>query len=54
MDAPLVDFMYPVFTRMPGEVTLGDSGAPCLSSAVISFCWLIGVDDNTECMNVRG
>ena len=25
-DVPLVEFMYLVFTRMPGEVTMGDSG----------------------------
>ena len=43
-DVPLVEFMYPVFTRTPGGVTVGDSGfcccAPCLSSAVISLCKL--------------
>ena len=41
-DVPLADFMYLVFTCMPGGVALGDSGlccrVPCLSSAVISFC----------------
>ena len=33
-DVPLVEFMYPVFTRMPGGITVGDSGlfcVPCLS-----------------------
>ena len=38
-DVPLVVFIYLVFTCMPGEVTVGDSGlycrVPCLSSAVI-------------------
>ena len=44
-DVPLVEFMYFVFTCMPGGVTVGDSGlccfVPCLSSAVISLCLLI-------------
>ena len=39
-DVPLVEFMYLVFTRMLGGVTVGDSGlccrVPCLSSAFIS------------------
>ena len=43
-DVPLVEFMYLVFTRMTGGVTLRDSGlcccVPCLSSAIISFCLL--------------
>ena len=38
---PLVEFMYTVFTRMPGGVTLGDSGfcccVPCLISTVHPF-----------------
>ena len=41
-DVPLVDFIYPVFTRMPGGVTVNDSGlcccVPCLLSAIISLC----------------
>ena len=41
-DAPLVQFVYLVFTCMPGGVTLGDSclswGVPCLSSAIIPLC----------------
>ena len=40
-DVPLVEFTYLVFTRMPGGVTVGDSGlcccVPCLSNASISF-----------------
>ena len=43
-DVPLVEFMYLVFARVPGDVTVGDSGlsccVPCLSSAVISICLL--------------
>ena len=43
-DVPLVDFIYLVYTRTPGGVTVGDSGlcccVPCLSSA-ISLCLLI-------------
>ena len=38
-------FIYPVLTRTPGGVTVGDSGlcscVPCLSSATISLCLLI-------------
>ena len=45
-DVPLVEFMYLVFTRKPGGVTIGDSGlsccVPCLSSAIISLCLLSG------------
>ena len=44
-DVPLVEFVYLVFTCMPGGVTVGDSGlcccVPCLSSAFISLCLLI-------------
>ena len=44
-DVPLVEFIYLVFTRTPGGVTVGDSGlcccVPCLSSAIISLCLLI-------------
>ena len=42
-DVPLVEFMYLVFTRMPGGVTVGDSRhccVPCLPSAIISLCLL--------------
>ena len=28
-DVPLVELMYPVFTRMPGESYVGDSGPCC-------------------------
>ena len=39
-----MEFTYLVFTRMPGGVTVGDSGlcccVPCLSSAIISLCLL--------------
>ena len=39
-DVPKVGFMYLVFTRMPGRVTVGESGlcccVPCLMSAVSS------------------
>ena len=42
---PLVEFMYLVLTRLPGGVTVGDSGLRCcvpfLSSATISLCLLI-------------
>ena len=45
-DVPLVEFMCLVFTHTPGGVTVGDSGlcccVPCLSSAIISLCLLIG------------
>ena len=41
-DVPLVGFIYLVFTRTPGGVTVGDSGlcccVPCLLSAIISLC----------------
>ena len=41
-NVPLVEFLYRVFTRMPGRVTVGDSGLCCcvprLSSAIISLC----------------
>ena len=44
-DVPLMEFIYLVFTRTPGRVTLGDSGlcccVPCLPSAIISLCLLI-------------
>ena len=44
-DVPVVVFMFLVFTRMPGGVTVGDSGlcccVPCLSSAIVSLCLLI-------------
>ena len=44
-DVPLVEFMYLVFTRMLGGVTVGDSGLccciPCLSKAVIFLCLVI-------------
>ena len=44
-NVPLVEFMYLVFTRKPGGITVGDSGlyccVPCLSSAIISLCLLI-------------
>ena len=40
-DVPLVGFIYLVFTRMPGRVTVSYSGlcccVPCLSSAIISL-----------------
>ena len=42
---PLMEFIYLVFTRVPGGVTVGDSGLCCcfpyLSSAIISLCSLI-------------
>ena len=45
-DYLLVEFMCFVFTQTPGGVTVGDSGlcccVPCLSSAIISLCLLIG------------
>ena len=38
-NVPLVEFMYPVFIRMQGGITAGDSGVyycvPCLLSAFI-------------------
>ena len=43
-NVPFLEFMYLVFTRMPGGVTLADSGlcccVPCVSSAIISLCSL--------------
>ena len=46
-ELPLVEFTYLVFTRMPGEVTVGDSGlcccAPCLLSVINSLCRLIAL-----------
>ena len=40
-DLPLVEFMYLVFTLMPGGFTVGDSGlccrVPCLSNGFISL-----------------
>ena len=42
-----MEFIYIVFTRTPGGVTVGDSGfcccVPCLSSAIISCGLLIAV-----------
>ena len=44
-DVPSVEIIYPVFTGMPGGVTVGDSGlcccVPCLLSAINSPCLLI-------------
>ena len=44
-DVSLVEFIYLVFTRTPGGVTVGDSGlcccVLCLSSAIIPLCSLI-------------
>ena len=44
-DVPLVEFIYLVFTRMPGGATVGDSGlcccVPCLSNAVFPFVCLL-------------
>ena len=44
-DLPLVEFIYLIFARTPGGVTVGDSGlcccVPCLSSAIIPLCLLI-------------
>ena len=41
-DVPLAEFMYFVFTCMPGVVTIGNSDlccrVPCLSNALISLC----------------
>ena len=41
-DVPSVEFMYLVFTRMPGGVTAGDSDlyccVPCLLSAITFAC----------------
>ena len=41
----MAKFMYRVFTRMPGGVTVGDLGlcccVPCLRSAIFSVCLLI-------------
>ena len=43
-DAPLVDFMYLVFTHMPDGITVGDSDlcccVPCLLNTIV-FCLLI-------------
>ena len=45
-DVPLEEFIYLVFTRMPGEVTVGGSGLCCcvsclLSTIISSLCLLI-------------
>ena len=44
-DVPLAEFMYFVFTCMPGVVTIGNSDlccrVPCLSNALISLCWFL-------------
>ena len=45
-DVPSVEFMYLVFTRMPGGVTVGDSGLCCCvpsAERVIFRCVLIQV-----------
>ena len=43
-DAPSMEFIYPVFTCMPGGDTVVDSGlsfcVPCLLSAINSICLL--------------
>ena len=58
--APLLEFVYLVFTRMPGGVTVGDSGlcccVPCPSSAIISLRLVIlhkrsGPHSVWECLN---
>ena len=40
-DVPLVEFLYLVFSRTPGRVTVGDSGlcccVPCLSTLLFPF-----------------
>ena len=44
-NVPFVEFMYFVFTRMPGEVTVGDLGRCCcvprLLSAMNFLCLLL-------------
>ena len=44
-DAPLMECIYLVLTRMLGGITVGDSGlccyVPCPSSGIISLCLLI-------------
>ena len=44
-DVPFVEYVYLVFTHMPGGVIVGNSGlcccVPCLSSAIISLCLAI-------------
>ena len=44
-DVPLVEFIYLVFTRTPGGVTIGNAGlcccVPCLLSTIISVCLLL-------------
>ena len=54
-DVPLLEFMYVVFTRMPGAVTVGGVGlcccVPCLSSAIMSLSLFIGSVDRP--MNVN-
>ena len=39
-DAPLVEFMYPVFTCMPGESYAGDSGLCCCVHVASFECQL--------------
>ena len=47
-NVPLVEFIDLVFTRMPGRVTIGDSGlccrVPCLSSAIRLFPFLFSAE----------
>ena len=44
-NVPSVELTHPVFTRMPGGITVGDPGlccyVPCILSAVNSLCLLI-------------
>ena len=44
-NVPLLEFMYPVFTRLSGGITVGDSGlycyVPCLMSAIATLYLLI-------------
>ena len=66
---PSVELMHPVFTGVPGGVTVGDSGpccyVLCLLSAITSLCWFqfdsfehwtqtqISVHFTTSSMNAR-
>ena len=51
-----LEFIYLVFTRMPGGITVSDSGlcccVPCLSGAINSLC-LLSLTSDTKQMTVK-
>ena len=59
-DVPLVEFVYLVFTRMPGGVTVGDSGlcvCVCVCVCVLSvdryYFPLFGDLDSTDILHMK-